>query len=162
MSKKPTLKSGSPVFVKINGEITPAVYQDWSDKYNLAIVMVGTKRLYRKLIEVDGLKSEVETAGAAPVDEVGKKVEDLEDFEPKHVEIKSRTAYEATRLKKGDIVEYKGLRCRVTRVSDCAAELAVPQSSREIITRDGRSGYVKGGVRTERISPNSEIPILNR
>jgi hypothetical protein len=155
MSKKPTLKSGSPVFVKINGEITPAVYQDWSDKYNLAIVMVGTKRLYRKLIEV-------ETAGAAPVDEVGKKVEDLEDFEPKHVEIKSRTAYEATRLKKGDIVEYKGLRCRVTRVSDCAAELAVPQSSREIITRDGRSGYIKGGVRTERISPNSEILILNR
>lgn len=49
MSTQPDLSIGSPVTVKVQGEIVTATYQGWSDKYNLAIVDVDGQRMYRKL-----------------------------------------------------------------------------------------------------------------
>lgn len=49
MSTQPDLNIGSPVTVKVQGEIVTATYQGWSEKYNLAIVDVDGQRMYRKL-----------------------------------------------------------------------------------------------------------------
>ena len=45
----PKLNQGDPVVVKINGVPVKATYLAWSEKYNLAVVDVGGKKLYRKL-----------------------------------------------------------------------------------------------------------------
>jgi hypothetical protein len=45
----PDIQIGSPVTVKVQGEVVNATYQGWSDKYSLAIVEVNGQRLYRKL-----------------------------------------------------------------------------------------------------------------
>jgi hypothetical protein len=45
----PDIQIGSPVTVKVQGEIVNGTYQGWSEKYGLAIVEVNGQRLYRKL-----------------------------------------------------------------------------------------------------------------
>lgn len=163
MRHKPTIAQGSPCVVKIDGELTPATYVDWSDKYNLPIVMVGGRRMYRKII--DG-------ASAAVAAKPSKKDIPLEDRLPQPIEIEStrpsllsmnkQRIKPFTRLREGDIVDYYGVRAKVVRVSDCSADLEMPRQPREITTRDGDTRTVMGGARIERISPNSELPILNR
>lgn len=163
MREKPTLEPGSPVSVKINGEITPATYVGWSDKYNLPIVAVGGRKMYRKIIERVNV-----VAAAKP----SKKNIPLEDRLPQPIEIEStrpsllsmnRTRIKPlTRLRENDIVDYYGVRAKVVRVSDCSADLEMPRQPREITTRDGDTRTIVGGARIERISPNSELPILNR
>lgn len=166
MRQKPNYQPGSPVFVKINGEITPATYVDWSDKYNLPIVTVDGRRMYRKIF--DAAKTDAPRVKSSAID----KSIPLEDRLPQPIEIESTRPRllemnrakikPLTRLREGDVVDYYGVKARVVRVSDCSADLEMPRQAREITTRDGDTRTVMGGARIERISPNSELPILNR
>ena len=65
-------------------------------------------------------------------------------------------------LTAGDVVEYCGQACRVLRVSECAAVIAVAQKPRTITPRFGKPVTIQPAPKLERISPNSQIPILNR
>ena len=65
-------------------------------------------------------------------------------------------------LRAGDIVEYAGQPCRVVRVSDSAAVVAVIQKPRTITPRFGKPVTIQPAPKRERISAQSEIPILNR
>jgi hypothetical protein len=65
-------------------------------------------------------------------------------------------------LRAGDIVRYAGQDCRVVRVTESAAVVAVVQKPRTIVPRFGKPVTIQPSPRLERISPNSEIPILNR
>ncbi len=65
-------------------------------------------------------------------------------------------------LRAGDLIEYAGQRCRVVRVSDCAAVVAVTQKPRTITPRFGKPVTIQPRPKLERISPNSPLPILNR
>lgn len=65
-------------------------------------------------------------------------------------------------LRAGDVVEYAGQPCRVIKVSESAALVAVVQKPRTITPRFGKPVTIQPKPKLERISPNSEIPILNR
>ena len=65
-------------------------------------------------------------------------------------------------LRVGDMVEYAGQPCRIIRVSDCAAVVAVIQKPRTITPRFGKPVTIQPAPKLERISTQSEIPILNR
>jgi hypothetical protein len=65
-------------------------------------------------------------------------------------------------LRAGDLVQYAGQPCRIIRVSDCAAVVAVVQKPRTITPRCGKPVTIQPSPKLERISPNAEIPILNR
>ena len=65
-------------------------------------------------------------------------------------------------LRAGDVVEYAGQHCRVVRVSESAAVVEVMQKPRTITPRFGKPVTIQPSPKLERISPNSEIPILNR
>ena len=65
-------------------------------------------------------------------------------------------------LRAGDLVQYAGQPCPVVRVSDCAAVVAVAQKPRTITPRFGKPVTIQPSPKLARISPQSEIPILNR
>ena len=65
-------------------------------------------------------------------------------------------------LRAGDCVIYAGQRCQVVRVSESAAVVAVVQKPRTITPRFGKPVTIQPSPKLERISPQSEIPILNR
>jgi len=65
-------------------------------------------------------------------------------------------------LRAGDVVEYAGQPCRVLRVNDCAAVVAVIQKPRTITPRFSKPVTIQPAPKHAWISPNSEIPILNR
>ena len=65
-------------------------------------------------------------------------------------------------LRAGDVVRYAGQNCRVIRVTDCAAVVAVIQKPRTITPRFGQPVTIQPRPKLERISAQSEIPILNR
>ena len=65
-------------------------------------------------------------------------------------------------LRAGDVVRYAGQDCRVVRVTESAAVVAVVQKPRTITPRFGAPVTIQPSPKLERISPNSEIPILNR
>ena len=65
-------------------------------------------------------------------------------------------------LRAGDLVEYAGQRCRIVRVNESCAVVAVIQKPRTITPRFGKPVTIQPKPKLERISPNSEIPILNR
>ncbi len=65
-------------------------------------------------------------------------------------------------LRAGDIVQYAGQPCRVLRVSESAAVVAVVQKPRTISPRFGQPVTIQPAPKLERISPQSEIEILNR
>ena len=65
-------------------------------------------------------------------------------------------------LRAGDIVQYAGKPCRVLRVTEAAAVVAVVQKPRTITPRFGKPVTIQPAPKLERISPNSEIAILNR
>lgn len=169
MSKKPAIATGSPCAVKINGEFTPATYVDWSDKYGLPIVMVGGRRMYRRIFDADatGVLRVKTTATPKPdrsaplADRLPQPIE-IESSRPSLLAMNRVKVRPLTRLREGDVVDYYGVRARVVRVSDCSADLEMPRQTREITTRFGDTRTVLGGPRIERISPNSEIPILSR
>jgi hypothetical protein len=65
-------------------------------------------------------------------------------------------------LRAGDVVEYDGQPCHVVRVTESAAVVAVVQKPRTIIPRFGQPVTIQPAPKLERISAQSEIPILNR
>ena len=65
-------------------------------------------------------------------------------------------------LRPGDIVEYAGQRCRILRVNESCALVEVAQKPRTITPCFGKPVTVQPKPKLDRISPNSEIPILNR
>ena len=65
-------------------------------------------------------------------------------------------------LRAGDIVEYAGQPCQVIRVTESAAVVAVVQKPRTITPRFRKPVTIQPAPKLERISPQSEIPILNR
>ena len=65
-------------------------------------------------------------------------------------------------LRAGDLVEYAGQPCRVIRVTESAALVAVIQKPRTITPRFGKPVTIQPKPKLDRISPNSEIPILHR
>ena len=65
-------------------------------------------------------------------------------------------------LRAGDIVEYAGQPCQVLRVNESAAVVAVIQKPRTITPRFGKPVTIQPSPKLEHISPQSEIPLLNR
>jgi hypothetical protein len=65
-------------------------------------------------------------------------------------------------LRAGDIVRYAGQNCRILRVNDCAAVVEVVQKPRTITPRFGKPVTIQPAPKHAWISPNAEIPILNR
>ena len=65
-------------------------------------------------------------------------------------------------LRAGDVVRYAGQNCQVLRVSESAAVIAVVQKPRTISPRFGKPVTIQPAPKHAWISPNSEIPILNR
>ena len=66
------------------------------------------------------------------------------------------------RLRAGDIVRLDGQPCKVVRVTDCSAVVAVTKQTREFTTLLGARVRIQPKPSLVRISPQSEIPILNR
>ncbi len=66
------------------------------------------------------------------------------------------------RLRAGDLVRYAGQTCRVLRVSESAAVLAIAQPARVFTTLEGITVRLQPKPALVCISPNSELPILNR
>ena len=66
------------------------------------------------------------------------------------------------RLHVGDVIRFEGKPCRVVRVNDCAAVVAVAKQPREFTTLFGVRVRTQPKPALVRISPNSEIEILNR
>jgi len=66
------------------------------------------------------------------------------------------------RLRAGDIVRLDGQPCQVVRVTDCSAVVAVIKPPREFTTLLGARVRIQPKPAFVRISPQSDIPILNR
>ena len=66
------------------------------------------------------------------------------------------------RLRTGDVIELDGQPCNVVRVSDCAAVVAITKPLRQFTTLSGKLVILQPKPAMVRISPNSELPILNR
>ena len=73
--------------------------------------------------------------------------------------LKSTSAH---RLRAGDLIEYDRQPCPVIRVTDSAAVVALAQPARQFTTLFGQTIRLQPSPRLVRISPNSEVPILNR
>jgi hypothetical protein len=65
-------------------------------------------------------------------------------------------------LRAGDVVEYAGKPCRVIRVTESAAVVAVVQKPRTITPRFGKPVTIQPAPKLERISATSALPLLNR
>ena len=66
------------------------------------------------------------------------------------------------RLRAGDLITYEGQTCRVVSVSDSSAVVAVTRPPRTFTTLFGVAVHIQPKPALVRISPNSEVPILNR
>ncbi len=67
-----------------------------------------------------------------------------------------------TRLHAGDVILLDGHPRRIVRVTDCAAVVAIQRPPRQFTTLAGKRVRLQPKPTLWRISPNSEIPILNR
>ena len=65
------------------------------------------------------------------------------------------------RLRAGDVIRFEGQPCRVVRVNDCASVVAVAKQPREFTTLFGVGVRIQPKAALVRISPDSEIEILN-
>jgi len=66
------------------------------------------------------------------------------------------------RLRPGDSIHYAGQRCQVIRVTDCSAVVAIARPPRQFTTIFGQCVRIQPKPALVRISPDSEVPILNR
>ena len=67
-----------------------------------------------------------------------------------------------THLRAGDVIRFEGKPCRVVRVSDCAAVVAVARPARTFTTLFSKTITIQPKPALVRICANSEVPILNR
>jgi hypothetical protein len=70
--------------------------------------------------------------------------------------------YYPFRLRAGDVIRLDGKPCRIVRVNECSAVVAVPKRPREFTTLFGVRVHIQPRPALVRISPQSEVPILNR
>lgn len=66
------------------------------------------------------------------------------------------------RLHAGDVIRFNGRLCRVLRVNDCAAVVIMNRPFRDFKTRFDKPVRFQPPPALFRISPQSEVPILNR
>ena len=66
------------------------------------------------------------------------------------------------RLCAGDTVRFDGQPCRVLRVTESSAVIALAKEPREFVTLAGVRVRLQPSPSLLHISPNSEVPILNR
>jgi len=66
------------------------------------------------------------------------------------------------KLRAGDAFRYNGRLCRVIRVNECSAVVVMNQQARDFKTRFDKPVRFQPPPKTFRISPNSDVPILNR
>jgi hypothetical protein len=66
------------------------------------------------------------------------------------------------RLRAGDIIPFNERLCRILRVNECAAVVIMNRPVREFKTRFDKPVRFQPPPVTFRISPQSEVPILNR
>lgn len=66
------------------------------------------------------------------------------------------------RLRAGDVIRIEGRLARVIRVNECSAVVIMNQPVRDFTTRFDRRVRFQPQPAQFRISPNSEVPILNR
>jgi len=66
------------------------------------------------------------------------------------------------RLRAGDVIRLGRQPCRVLRVSECSAVVAVTRQPREFTTLFGVRVRIQPKPGLVRISPQSDVPILNR
>ena len=67
-----------------------------------------------------------------------------------------------TYLHTGDVIAYAGQICRVVRVTESAAVVALTRPARTFTTIFGKTVTLHPAPKFERISANSCVPILNR
>jgi len=65
------------------------------------------------------------------------------------------------RLHAGDVIRFDGRLCRVVRVNECAAIILMNRPTREFKTRFDKPVRFTPSPVTFRISPQSEVEILN-
>ena len=65
-------------------------------------------------------------------------------------------------LRAGDVVLWQRQACRILSVNESCAVVAVPRDPRTFTTIMGKTVTIQPAPKRERISPNSELPILNR
>jgi len=66
------------------------------------------------------------------------------------------------RLRAGDVIRFDGRLCRVLRVNECAAVILMNRPARDFKTRFDKPVRFQQPPATFRISPQSEVEILNR
>jgi len=66
------------------------------------------------------------------------------------------------RLRAGDVIRYDDRLCRVIRVNECAAVVIMNRPVREFKTRFDKPVRFQPPPVRFRISPQSEVPVLNR
>jgi hypothetical protein len=66
------------------------------------------------------------------------------------------------RLRAGDVIRLDGRLCRVIRVTECSAVILMNRPKREFTTRFDRQVRFQPKPHIFRISPQSEVEILNR
>lgn len=72
------LTPGAKVIVKVNGELTEAVYIGWSSQYDMASVKIGNRVLPRKVLSlVDAVSVELEDEPVITTEEVSRTAEQL-------------------------------------------------------------------------------------
>lgn len=62
----------------------------------------------------------------------------------------------------GDVIIYGGVPCRISRVTDCAASVAISQPKKTFSTVEGKVVGFQPPPVVVRISPQSEVPIVSR
>ena len=72
-----------------------------------------------------------------------------------------RTLNHPFRLRAGDVIRFSGRLCRVVRVNECAAVVVMNRPVREFKTRFDKPVRFQPAPAVFRISPESEVEILN-
>ena len=66
------------------------------------------------------------------------------------------------KLRAGDVFKFNERLCRVLRVNECAAVVVMHQPVRDFKTRFDKPVHFQPPPKLFRISPQSEVPVLNR
>jgi hypothetical protein len=73
-----------------------------------------------------------------------------------------RRANHPFRLRAGDVIRFSGRLCRVVRVNECAAVVVMNRPMRDFKTRFDKPVRFQPPPTLFRISPQSEVTVLNR
>jgi len=85
-------------------------------------------------------------------------------FDPNQIEfgILWQLAQYPFKLRAGDVIKFDERLCRVVRVNECAAVVIMNRPVRDFKTRFDKPVRFQPPPKLFRISPQSEVPVLNR